>query len=71
MKLKELREERGMTQRDVAAAVHVTKSAVCMWENGVRSPTVPFLIMLADLFGVTLDALLGRTSPGKPEKDAS
>ena len=71
MKLKELREGRGMTQRHVADAVHVSKGAVSMWENGVRTPAAPFLIMLADLFGVTLDALLGRTPPGETKRGAS
>lgn len=64
MKLKELRVAKGMTQRDVADAVHVTKAAVCMWETGARTPGLSVLIMLSDLFEVSLDTMLGRIPPG-------
>ena len=70
-KFKAAREQRGMTQQQVADAVHVSKGAVSMWENGIRTPATHFLIMLADLFGVTLDTLVGRTPPGETERGAS
>lgn len=63
MKIKEFRQARGMTQQDLADAVHVTKGAVCMWERGSRVPEVPTLLALADVFGVSLDNLVGRTPP--------
>ena len=71
MRLKELRESRGMTQREVAEAVHVTKGAVCQWENGTRIPGLSTALMLADLFRVPLDTLLGRATPEEIERDAS
>lgn len=71
MRLKELRESRGMTQQDVAEAIHVTKGAVCQWENGTRIPGLSTALMLADLFRVPLDTLLGRTTPEEIERDAS
>lgn len=52
-----------MTQQDLADAVHVTKGAVCMWERGMRIPEVSTLMALADVFGVSLDTLVGRTPP--------
>lgn len=71
MRLKELRESRGMTQQDVAEAIHVTKGAVCQWENGTRIPGLSTALMLADLFRVPLDTLLGRATPEEIEQDAS
>ncbi|WP_366086126.1 helix-turn-helix transcriptional regulator [uncultured Flavonifractor sp.] len=71
MRLKELRESRGMTQQDVAEAIHVTKGAVCQWENGTRIPGLSTALMLADLFRVPLDTLLGRATPEEIERDAS
>lgn len=71
MRLKELRESRGMAQQDVAEAIHVTKGAVCQWENGTRIPGLSTALMLADLFRVPLDTLLGRATPEEIERDAS
>lgn len=71
MRLKELRESRGMTQQDVAEAIHVTKGAVCQWEKGTRIPGLSTALMLADLFRVPLDTLLGRVTPEEIERDAS
>lgn len=65
MKLKELREARGLTLSQVAQAAHVTRAAVCMWESGARQPGLDSLLALADLYGVSLDALYGRTPPGQ------
>ena len=63
MKLKELRETRGFTLSQAAQAAHVTKAAVCMWESGARQPGRASLPALADLYGVSLDALFGRSPP--------
>lgn len=63
MKIKEFRQAHGMTQQDLADAVHVTKGAVCLWERGMRIPEVSTLMALADVFGVSLDSLVGRTPP--------
>ena len=71
MILKELRESRGMTQQDVADAIHVTRGAVCQWENGARLPGLTTALMLADLFQVSSDTLMGRGSSDEIERDAS
>lgn len=59
-KLKELREQRNMTQRYVAKELNLTPGAVAKWELGISVPTVENLIALADLLGCTTDQLLGR-----------
>jgi transcriptional regulator with XRE-family HTH domain len=59
--LKELRNNRGLTQIEVAKGLRVTQPTYQQWETGKRSPTSETLSKLADYFGVTTDSLLGRT----------
>lgn len=61
MNIRQLREEKGMTQQDLAAQVGVSQTAVCNWESGKAKPELPKAVRLADLFGVTLDVIYGRT----------
>lgn len=59
--LKELRNNRGLTQFEVAKGLGVTQPTYQQWETGKRSPTSETLLKLADYFGVTTDSLFGRT----------
>ena len=59
-RLKQLRTERGMQQSQLGQAVGVSASAVGAYERGQREPTLAVLSALADFFGVSADALLGR-----------
>ena len=62
IRLKEVRESKGMTQRDFAAEFGVSKGTVGMWESGAREPrTIDEINRIADYFGVSTDYLLGRT----------
>ncbi len=62
IRLKALREGKGMTQRDFATDFGVSKGTVGMWESGAREPrTLDELNRIADYFGVSSDYLLGRT----------
>lgn len=54
-----LRKERGMTQEQLAEALGVTFASVSKWERGVATPDLSFIAEMADLFGVSLDALVG------------
>lgn len=58
--LRTLRNERGYTQTEVAAALNLTSQAVSKWENGSGMPDVIQLVPLAEFYGVTVDCLLGR-----------
>ena len=58
--LVELRQDRKMTQEDLAKVLFVTNGTISNYENGVHLPDVEKLISLADFFGVTTDYLLGR-----------
>lgn len=58
LKLKELREKNGYTQRDLAKRLNVSISTVGMWESTSQTPTAKKLIEIAALFNVSVDALL-------------
>jgi len=59
-KLKQLREEKGINQIDLARDMQVTQGTVCKWETGERTPETRTLKKLADYFGVSADYLLGN-----------
>ncbi len=61
MRIKELREERGLSQAEVAKAVFGSQSNLAKWEKGTVQPSADFLLKLADFFNVSTDYLLGRT----------
>lgn len=61
IRLKELRENKGMNQREFAADFGVSAGTIGMWESGAREPkTLEDLQRIADYFGVSVDYLLGR-----------
>ena len=55
-----LRRERGMTQEALAEIIGVSAQTVSKWENSTTYPDIALLPVLADVFGVTIDALYGR-----------
>jgi len=54
-----LRKERDMPQSKLADMLNVTRQAVSKWERGEGFPDISILCEIADLFGVSVDALLG------------
>lgn len=62
LRIKEARELRKMTQQYVADRLGIGRESYARYENGSRNPSLQNLVDLADLFGVTTDYLLGRTS---------
>lgn len=60
--IKALRIARNITQEEFASRINVAKSTVSSYENGSRLPSYDILIKIADLFHVTTDNLLGRSS---------
>lgn len=58
--LAELRQDKKMTQRDLAQILHVSVGTISNYENDVHFPDVEKLMELADFFEVTTDYLLGR-----------
>lgn len=54
-----LRKERSMTQEQLAEALGVTFASVSKWERGVATPELNLIAEMADLFEVSIDALIG------------
>lgn len=57
----ELRMEKGIFQKELAACLKVSVGTVSNYENGRHYPDPATLCKIADFFGVTTDYLLGRT----------
>ena len=60
LKLKELREEKGLFQKDIAQHLNKTITCICDWERGRTEPGIDDLIRIADFFNVNVDYLIGR-----------
>lgn len=58
--LKYLRERDGLSQRELAAKLGMSASAICMYENGNRQPKFEDEEAIADFFNVDLNTLRGR-----------
>lgn len=59
--LKELREDKGLSQTDLANILNVTRQTISGYETGVIEPPLSTLIKLADMYNCSLDYLAGRT----------
>ena len=58
-RIKELRDNAGMSTRDIADVFGFqNQTAVFKWMKGTSLPTVDNLVILADLFGVTIEEIL-------------
>ena len=55
--IRQLRQERGWSQMDLAVRVGVDRSNVTRWENGAKNPSPGNRQRLADLFGVSVEAI--------------
>ena len=58
VRIRKLRIDRGMSQREVALQLNMSVSAIGMYEQGRRLPSLDLVVAYADLFSVTTDYLL-------------
>lgn len=58
-KLKELRQKAGMTQKQLAERLWLSKATVSYYEQSLRYPSPEILVKLSGIFHVTTDYLLG------------
>lgn len=61
-RIKQLREQAGYSQAQLAKRLDVTRSSVNAWEMGLFMPTTQYVVALAKLFHVSADYLLGLTA---------
>ncbi|MEG2957729.1 MAG: helix-turn-helix transcriptional regulator [Christensenellaceae bacterium] len=62
MRLKELRREKGIKQKELAELLDVSVATICRYERGEREPDNKTLVKLANYFHVPIDYLLERPS---------
>lgn len=60
LRLRELREEASLTQKQFAEKINNMQRNVSNWEKGINQPDLQTLITIADYFQVSLDELCGR-----------
>lgn len=65
-RLKELRLSHGFkNQKELADVLYVNQTAVSQWERGVTVPSSQMLLKLSEMYGVSVDYLLGREDAKK------
>ena len=67
-RIKQLRKQKGLTQKEMAEAVGVGVSTVAMWESGKRTPSFKLLNDLSDLFDKSIDYILGTSDDDRSPK---
>lgn len=67
-RLKELRLQNGLTLEQFGKLFGVSKQGVSHWETGIRYPSLPVLVQIAEYYAVSTDYLLGlRDTPNDPD----
>lgn len=66
-RLVELRKENKLSQEALAEKLGLSRQAISKWERAEASPDTDNLIALADLYGITLDCLLGNEEPQREQ----
>lgn len=59
-RIKELRQEKNLSQSVLAQKIGVSQKAIDYWERGINEPKATYIVRLADFFDVSTDYLLGR-----------
>lgn len=67
-RLSELRRAKGLSQNQLADTIHVCRQSISDWERGVSRPTRENLVLLSELYGVSVDYLLEREPQTPPEE---
>lgn len=65
IRIRNLREDADLTQRQMGEILHLTQRAYAHLENGTRNISADMLIAIADFHDVSVDYLLGRTDNKK------
>lgn len=69
-RLRELRQKRGLSQEEVAQKLFLSRQSVSKWENDQAEPGVENLKVLAGLYEVSVDVLVGNeTAPEPPPEE--
>ena len=66
LRLKDLREDHDLTQKEVAAVINVSQVAYSYYELGRREIDLASLMRLAEFYNTSIDYILGMTDNKKP-----
>lgn len=58
--IKRLRNERKLSQADIAKRLGITQQAYSLYELGLKIPSFAMVLNIADFFGVSIDSLVNR-----------
>ena len=61
MRIRDLREDRDLTQKEIAEYLHIKQNTYSQYENGQRQIPIDFLIALAKYYNTSTDYILGLT----------
>ena len=66
MRIRDLREDNNLTQKDIAEYLHIKQNTYSQYENEQRQLPIPFLIALANFYKTSTDYILGLTDKKTP-----
>lgn len=69
-RLRDLREDRDLRQKDIAELLGITQTVYSRYERGFQTIPVQHLLTLADFYKTSADYILGRTNVTEPYKKA-
>ena len=59
-RLKELRKENNLTQKQIAKVLNKSETGYASWEQGLSEPSINDLIVLSEYYNVSVDYLIGK-----------
>ena len=65
-RIRDLRTDRGFTQREIAEKLNVKQNTYCQYETGVLTYPLDLVVRLAEFYQVSVDYLVGLTDDVKP-----
>lgn len=68
LRIREYREELGLTQSELAKSIGTLQRNISNWENGVNEPDCATIVRLAEIFNIGLDELFGRENAEEGHK---
>lgn len=66
LRLKDLREDHDLVQKEVAAYLNIDQRVYSNYETGKREIPTRYVVALADFYKTSTDYILGRTNISKP-----
>jgi len=66
--LKNLRERKKMTQKELAKYMNISQTSIAHYEKGDRQPPIQLLLDFSDFFGVSIDELVGNSKKNKSKR---